>query len=493
MSSPSLSPEPSSADPSSTDVVVPPAHEQGSALVHLSELLRRPVTDRHGESLGRLSDVIVRLRGRDYPVVTGLVVAVDGRREVFVPITQVSGFEGEVLTLTSAQLNLRQFERRDGEVLLRTDVLGHRLIDVADARLVRASDVELALRADQWLVSCIDTQRHRKFLGLFGGRTDDHSCRDWKAFEPLVGHARSAVLRSAVARVRGLKPAQIADLLEEASHDEGAEILRNVHEDPELEADVFEELDDDLQSRLLGARTDAEIAAVLARMRADDAADAVAELPQRRRQPILDQLPPGVRTKVLTLMGFNPTSAGGLMGVDFVTAPLDATASVALDAVRHAVALQPEALTSVYLVGKKGRLRGAIQLAVLVQSDQDAPLREIAETDPVRVHPDADVVDVALLMADYNLLTLPVVGEDGRPLGVITVDDVLETTLPDDWWRREPDISHESSEPVDDDGTDPGGREPAGTQSAGPEAAGPEAASTDTDGQPTNRNGRQTR
>jgi len=98
-----------------------------------------------------------------------------------------------------------------------------------------------------------------------------------------------------------------------------------VHADPELEADVFSELDEDLATRLLGARTDEEIAAVLARMRADDAADAIAELPQRRRLAVLDLLPPGQRTKVLTLMGFNSASAGGLMGMDFIALPTMAT------------------------------------------------------------------------------------------------------------------------------------------------------------------------
>ena len=114
-----------------------------------------------------------------------------------------------------------------------------------------------------------------------------------------------------------------------------------MHADPELEADVFEELDEDLATRLLGARTDAEIAEVLARMRADDAADAIAELPQRRRQPVLDLLPVGQRTKVLTLMGFNPTSAGGLMGVDFLAVPADVRVSEALAAVARSA--QPAA------------------------------------------------------------------------------------------------------------------------------------------------------
>ena len=182
--------------------------------------------------------------------------------------------------------------------------------------------------------------------------------RDWKAFEPLIGHTGSALLRGPFGRIRRLKPAQIADLLEDASKEEQTEILGQVHEDPELEADVFEELDEDRASRLLGARTDEEIAEVLSRMRPDDAADAIAELPQNRRQPVIDLLPPGVRTKVLTLMGFNPASAGGLMGVDFLALPSDASVAEAIAAVGTATTLQPEALTSVHAVDGDSRLRG---------------------------------------------------------------------------------------------------------------------------------------
>ena len=104
-------------------------------------------------------------------------------------------------------------------------------------------------------------------------------------------------------------------------------------------------------------------------MRADDAADTVAELPQRRRQPVLDLLPPGQRTKVMTLMGFNPTSAGGLMGVDFLAMSRKVTVGDALDAVGLSSNLQPEALTSVHAVDKRGRLLGVARLVTLLQSD----------------------------------------------------------------------------------------------------------------------------
>ena len=417
----------------------PDAETDHGATLRLSRLLKRPVADHGGESLGRLSDVIVRLRGADYPLVTGLVAAV-GSRRVFVPAGQVSDLEADPLRLSSAKLDLRRFERRDGEVLLRADVLGHRLIDVANARLVRAADLELARDEGGWALAGVDTRhRPRRLLGLLGPEAEPGGVqfRDWHDFEWLIGHAGSAVLRGPFARVRRLKPAQIADLLEEASKEEESEILGRVHADPELEADVFEELDEELATRLLGARTDPEIAAVLSRMRADDAADAIGELPQSRRQPVLDLLPAGQRARVLTLMGYNPTSAGGLMGVEYVTAPTMATVAEALEKIRQAAALQPEALTSVHAVDSDGGLRGVAHLVKLLQSPPSAALIEVSDTDPVRVGADTDVMDVAVLMTDYNLITIPVVDSERRLLGVITVDDVLEVTLPEDWRRRE--------------------------------------------------------
>jgi CBS domain-containing protein/sporulation protein YlmC with PRC-barrel domain len=434
--------------PPPTAAAGPGAAADNKITLRLSRLLKRPVADSSGETIGKLADVIVRLSGADYPLVTGLVISVGGR-DIFVPIDQVVSFDDDPIRLKSARLSLRQFERRDGEVLLKADMLGHRLIDVQNARLVRAADLELVKDGEDWVLAGVDTRRRpRRLFGLLApGSPDDTGVfRDWHDFESLIGHEGSALLRGPFGRIRRLKPAQIADLLEDASKEEETEILGQVHADPELEADVFEELDDDLATRLLGARTNKEVADVLARMRADDAADAIAELPQQRRQPVLDLLPPVQRTKVLTLMGFNATSAGGLMGVDFVAVLSMTSVSDALARIHESPSLQPEALTSVHAVDDDGVLRGVARLVTLVQSDPAAKVIDVSDTDPVRVGTDADVTDVAVLMTDYNLITIAVVDDGRRLLGVITVDDILEIALPDDWRRREaaepPDARH---------------------------------------------------
>jgi Mg/Co/Ni transporter MgtE len=290
-----------------------------------------------------------------------------------------------------------------------------------------------------WLdlhTSSSDAARNR-LLGLVR-RSAGHPCKDWKAFEPLIGHAQSVRVRAGFGRLGRLKPAQIADLLEEASRTEGEEILDAVHADPELEADVFEELDPDLANRLLGDKSDAEVADLIAHMRADDAADAIADLLQARRQRILDLLPAGTRTKVLTLLGFNATSAGGIMNVDFLAAPGDATVEEALRRIRLAENMQPEALITMHALDPAGHLIGTVTVIGLLQAHPEAHLIDIVDSDPPRVSAGADVVDVTLLMADYNLMTVPVVDADDQLLGVVTVDDVLEATIPDDWRRREP-------------------------------------------------------
>jgi Mg/Co/Ni transporter MgtE len=232
-----------------------------------------------------------------------------------------------------------------------------------------------------------------------------------------------------------LHPAQIADLVEAASHEEGEEILEAVGGDKELEADVFEELDDEHQVEFLRERSNREAADVLARMASDDAADLLLELDQERRLPILNLMPAAKQRKIRSLLGYNPSTAGGLMNPDFVSVPSDATVGEALARIR-ASELGPQQISIVCVVDGDGRLVGALSLAELLRATEAERVANLTEARVPTVAVDADVPEVARLMTDYNLIAMPVLDGEGRPVGIIAVDDVLELLLPEEWrWR----------------------------------------------------------
>jgi CBS domain-containing protein/sporulation protein YlmC with PRC-barrel domain len=409
----------------------------GTPLIHLSQLLHAPVVTPSGEAVGRVDDIIVRLRSAEtYPLVTGIVAGVLSRR-VFVGSGSIWRIDPDRVTLVHNEIDPRRFERRPGDVLLRSDLLGYRLIDVTAGELVRAYDVELEDSGEGWVLARLDTRRPPRLFGLLktpGG----YAARDWKAFEPLIGHRQSIAVRRVFGRVAALKPAQIADLLEEANETEGGEILDRVRSYPDLEADVFEELDPDKASRLLDDMPAGDVAALLSRMRADDAADAIMDLRQSRRRRVLDSMPAPQRTKVLTLLKFNPDSAGGLMNVDIVCCGTRATAGEALALIGVDQAVQPEALLQMHVLNENGQLAGVVSVIALLQAHPADVVATLMDSDPVRLAPDADLADIAVLMADYNLHTIPIVDDGDQVLGVVTVDDVLKSTIPDEWRRREP-------------------------------------------------------
>ena len=410
------------------------------AIVHLSSLAGSPLLDSSGERLGRVEDVVARLdTGDGLPPVIGLKARIGGR-ELFVPIERVERLEPAAARTATTKLNLAQFERRPGEVLLRGDVLDRSLINVNSARLVTAHEVELVCEDGIWRVAGIDPSIRPRLWRLlprrFRGHDSDHTqFVAWSDLEPFVGHVPTSRLKLAARRIVRLHPAQIADLVEAASHDEGEEILEAVGQDKELEADVFEELDDEHQVEFLKERDDEHVAAVLARMASDDAADLLLEIEQDRRIPILNLLPPAKQIKIKGLLGHNPSTAGGLMNPDLVSADAGATVNDALHRVR-ASELSPAQVSIVCVTDDAGALVGAVELPDLIRADGEQQLSSLIDAPTPTVPAEADLPDIALLMTDFNLIAMPVIDADGKPIGIVSVDDVLELLLPEEWRRR---------------------------------------------------------
>jgi CBS domain-containing protein/sporulation protein YlmC with PRC-barrel domain len=407
-------------------------------LLNLSSLLRSQVVDRAGEKLGRVDDVIVRLADHAYPPITGLKARIGGR-EVFLPADRIASIEPGKVQLTGEKLDLGRFERREGEVLLRQDLLNRRLINVRGARLVRANDLALGRVEGWWRVVGVDPSFRSLLWRLLPRplrkRAPVRPFLDWASVEPFVRHVPSARLRMTSGKLAKLHPSQIADLVEAASHEEGEEIIDAVGADRELEADVFEELDPEHQVEFLRERSDEEAAKVLARMEADDAADLLGELDQERRGPVLKLLPWRQQRKVRTLLGYHPATAGGLMSPDYVALRETKTVAEALDALRR-TELPEETVTTVLMYDDDRHLTGVVSVVALLKHPPEAVLADAKSPAPLTLEADDDLAEVAMKMADYDLTVAPVVDGEGAILGIVTVDDLLEMMIPEDWRRR---------------------------------------------------------
>jgi CBS domain-containing protein len=375
--------------------------------MHFSTLRGRPLRGSSGNELGRIDDCVVRLLEGALPQLTGLLLQLQGG-DVFVSMRDVAELGPEGARLSADRVDTRPFERRSGEVLLGRDVVGGAVIEVVEARLIRVGDLVLEGDGAAWRVVAVipsPAMDPLRTLRRLLRRETPLEEIEWTRIEPLVGHVPTAAQRLSV-RVARLRPADIADIVEEASHEEGQEILEAVHQDHELEADVFEELDEEHQVEFLRERSDADVAALLADMGPDDAADLLMKLEPERRPRILELVPEAERNRLRRLPDV------------------------------------PDTLAVIFTL-KGDRLSGAVALPRLLRADPSQSLRDLGNHHPVAVFPDADIPSIAVEMADYNLAALPVVDEGGRLLGVVTYDDLVEALVPDEWrWRGDANQEH---------------------------------------------------
>ena len=405
----------------------------------LTQILQSPVLNPGGDELGRWGDLIVKLGEGGYPPVTGIKVRIGGR-DVFVGTQDIEKIAPGEVRLKTHTLHTGAFQRRPGEVLLVADVLGRHLMDVARGRIVQAHDLVMARVEDGWQLIGVDRSPRAMLRRLVPRRARPdlrrHAILDWKDVQPFVAHVPTARLLVPLQRLRRLHPAQIADLVEGASHEEGEEIISAVQSDAELTADVFEELDTQHQLEFLKSRSNEEAAQVLDRMAPDDAADLLAELDQGRRVPVLNLMSAGQQHKLRKLLQYHPTTAGGMMNPDFVSVVRGTTAAEALERVRNEDKAPHQLLGTIFVTEPDGLLVGSLGVVDVVRADPGEKVEDEPELVNCRVNTGADLADVTLLMADYNLMAIGVTDAAGYLLGAISVDDLIEHLVPDDWRAR---------------------------------------------------------
>ncbi|MEV0262692.1 CBS domain-containing protein [Streptomyces sp. NPDC050617] len=413
----------------------------GAPRVFISHLSGVAVFDPNGDQVGRVRDVVVILRvGGRPPRVLGLVVEVVSRRRIFLPMSRVTGVEsGQVIT--TGVVNMRRFEQRASETLVLGELLDRRvrLVESGEAKeevtVLDVAMVQLPARRD-WE---IDKVFVRKGKGGALRRRAEALTVEWSAVTgfSLEEHGQGA--ENLLAAFEQLRPADLANALHHLSAKRRSEVAAALDDD--RLADVLEELPEDDQVEILGKLKEERAADVLEAMDPDDAADLLSELPEEEKERLLTLMQPGDAADVRRLLSYEERTAGGLMTTEPIVLQPDATVADALARVRNPD-LSPALAAQVYVCRPPdetptGKYLGTLHFQRLLRDPPFTLVSSIVDSDLLPLPPDTPLTAVTSYLATYNMVSAPVVDESGSLLGAVTVDDVLDHLLPDDWRERD--------------------------------------------------------
>lgn len=399
------------------------------------------VVDSAGVRVGDLIDIIARSTS-DLPVVTGFFIERDNDqvRASWEQIAEID-VDNETLRLACTQDELQPASLSGDELALVDLVLDNQVLDMRSKVFQRVQDVILETRDGRLVVSGVDVSSgalaRRIGLGFLTRRLSKRpgDFVPWPEVNLISLRLSRLNFLEAFAELADLHPADIADVVSQVGPRQRAAVLAALN--PGLAADTLQEMDDSLTSAAIQEMPIERAAAVLELVEADRAADILADLPDDLAQELLARLPDEQEQNLRELARHAEHTAGSLMTTDFVALPVTATAQDAIDWIRRE---RPEqyAMAYLYLIDEKGRLAGATTLRDVVLADPNASLAEIMDDDVVEVAAEADEEEVGRIMTKYDLWAIPVVDEEHRPIGIVTLDDALGAVLPEGWKQRLP-------------------------------------------------------
>lgn len=410
--------------------------------VYIGKLAGTGVFDPLGDQVGKIHDVVVIFRLKSEANVIGFVVEVGPRKRVFLPLTRVTSIEaGSVIT--TGLLNIRSFTQRPIETLVLSELFD-RVVTMNDSSgQVRILDVAMRQRRPKdWVISTLHVQRVRtSSLGFT--RSGETLTVDVTEVSGLLKTNSNQSATALLQYTEDMRAADLADFIHSLPQDRKIAVAQQLT-DARL-ADVLEELGDDDRVAIVSALQAARAADVLDVMQPDDAADLVAELPTAKAQSLLALMEPEEAEDVRRLMTYEESTAGSLMTTEPVIFGPTATVAQMLAAVRREDI--PASIATVAFIARPpqetptGQYLGMVHIQRALREPPQTLLGTILDRDIEAVDPNAHIAKVTRLLATYNLTVLPVVDEDGHLHGAVSVDDVLDELLPEDWRDFDDDVT----------------------------------------------------
>lgn len=401
--------------------------------IFLAKLAGTPVFDPNGDRVGKVRDAIASLRqNSSAPRILGFIVEVPQRRKIFIPITRVTSIDDGGVFITGA-LNIRRYQQRHGEVQLLAELLDHstRLHENGESVIIEDIGMELSETKD-WYARYVHVLKKAK-----GFRRGTSATIGWSDVE--IDTPQGINFSSAQEDINTLPAQDVAAALHDLDMNRQTEIARTM--DDEKLADVLEEMDDADRVALVTQLEGELVADVLSEMAPDDAADVLREVGSEKAESLLSLMEDDEAQDVRRLMEYEDFSAGGMMTTDPVILATTSTVAEALAAVRQKD-LAPALAAQVFvcrapLETPTGRLVGVVHVQRLLREAPALNLGDVAEKETNAITPETSLNDVVKHLANYNLISAPVVDENERLLGAVTVDDVLDHLLPANWRSTE--------------------------------------------------------
>jgi magnesium transporter len=413
--------------------------------VYFSQLLDHSVLDADGRSTGKMADMKVRL-GELFPRVASVVIRPRRRRRkklVELDWSQVDYLNGNRIRLKpGAADHFQPLEVRADELLLREELLDRQVVDTFGAKIERVNDVHLLvvnkdlhvvhvdyglrglIRRLGWL-GAVDA-----FTGWFFSFQIKEKLVSWKYVQPLISDLRSQNLKLTVAgtNIRDLHPSDLADILEELDRANQDRLFKSL--DVETAAETLEEVDPKLQVHLIESAPVEKASDILEEMAPDEATDLLADLPEEQKQNLIRTMEKPSRDALIELLKHKEGTAGSLMTKDFISLEPSQTINQAIDQFRQTT-YPLDSVAYIYVTDKDKKLLGVSTLRHLVICDKSTQVSEFMNPRLVTVKADDDVEEVVQLFKKYKFMSLPVVDEENRLLGIITLKDIIEETLED--------------------------------------------------------------
>ena len=414
--------------------------------MYLSFVLGQSIKDPRGNELGKLEDLVAS-PAPHLPVISAVVVRT-GRKATRSIAWSSFAYDphAERFSLKVPQDAVEEYRYGDEDLLLETNIMDKQIVDVHDYRVVRVNDVRIEPSAGRLYLVGVDTGMRGlirrmglmhlsdKLAKIIKVKPDSHviAWHDVEAFERGVGRLK---LKVSAETLSALHPSDIARIVNELDPDQRANVMASL--DLETAADVLTEAHPEVQASILENLEDELAADILEEMEPDEAADVLGDVSAGKREDILEEMEPEDAEDVKELLAYRDNTAGGLMTTEYVAISRDMNAQDTIERIRE---LEPSAETIyyIYVVDSSEHLVGVISLRDLIVAKPSTCVEEFMVSNVVHVHPDAPVEVIAQTLSDYNLLALPVVDDENRLQGIITVDDALEEILPQGWRRRVP-------------------------------------------------------